>query len=116
MEKRNGVYLEIAGDLKDIAIKKKSAQDAILNCIRQNPSIRQFEIAAQLERTKQNVNRAVRKLLRDGYITRSADNRYKVVKTLWLPWRLWLLGNQVIKVANQAVNTIRLGICAAVYQ
>ncbi len=82
MEKRNGVYLEIAGDLKDIAIKKKSAQDAILNCIRQNPSIRQFEIAAQLERTKQNVNRAVRKLLRDGYITRSADNRYKVVKTL----------------------------------
>ena len=82
MEKRDGVYLEIAGDLKDIAIKKKSAQDAILNCIRQNPSIRQFEIAAQLERTKQNVNRAVRKLLRDGYITRSADNRYKVVKTL----------------------------------
>ena len=29
MEKQNGVYLEIAGDLKDMEIKKKSAQDAI---------------------------------------------------------------------------------------
>ena len=82
MEKRNGVYLEIAGDLKDKAIKKKSAQDAILDCIRQNPSIRQFEIAAQLERTKQNVNRAVRKLLRDDYIAGSVADGYKVVKTL----------------------------------
>ena len=85
MEKRNGVYLEIAGDLMDKAIKKKSAQDAILDCIRQNPSIRQFEIAAQLERTKQNVNRAVRKLLRDDYIAGSVADGYKVVKTLCLP-------------------------------
>ena len=46
MEKRNGVYFEIAGDLKDMAIKKKPARDIILNCIRQNPSIRQFKIAA----------------------------------------------------------------------
>ena len=45
-------------------IKKKSTQDTILDCIRQNPSIRQFEIAAQLESTKQNVYRAVKKWLR----------------------------------------------------
>ena len=62
----NGIYFRIVGHAKDLALSRKKAQQEVCDCIKANPNIRQFEIVQKLERSKQNVSRAVDKLIRDG--------------------------------------------------
>ena len=81
LEKVDGIYYRIVGHAKDLALSRKKAQEEICDCIKANPGIRQFEIVQKLERSKQNVNRAVRKLMRDGYITGTSNDGYTILET-----------------------------------
>ena len=81
METADGIYYRIVGHAKDLALSRKKAQEEICDCIKTNPGIRQFEIVQKLERSKQNVNRAVRKLMRDGYITGTSNYGYTIPET-----------------------------------
>ena len=66
LEKFDGIYYRIASHAKDLALSRKKAQQEVCDCIKADPNIRQFEIVQKLERSKQNVSRAVDKLIRDG--------------------------------------------------
>ena len=98
MEKNNVIFHEIVGEERVAAIKKKAAQSKILNCIKSNPGIRQVQISQHINMHKQNVNRAIKKLLKDEFIIGSVEKGYSIIENPWLPW---LLGNQ----SNQGNHT-----------
>jgi len=81
LEKVDGIYYRIAGHAKDLALSRKKAQQEVCDCIKANPNIRQFELVQKLERSKQNVSRAVGKLIRDGYITGNSNDGYTILET-----------------------------------
>jgi hypothetical protein len=80
MEKNNGIFHEIVGKEREAAIKKKAAQNKILSCIESNPGIRQFQISQHLNMHKQNVNRAIKKLLKDEFIIGSVEEGYSIIE------------------------------------
>ncbi len=81
LEKVDGIYFRIVGHAKDLALSRKKAQQEVCDCIKANPNIRQFEIVQKLERSKQNVSRAVGKLIRGGYITGNSNDGYAILET-----------------------------------
>ena len=78
MTKQDGLFI-IEGYEKEASLKRKAAQDAIYQCIKENPQIRQVEIAKKLNKHKSNISRDIKKLLRSGYIEELPGYRYSVL-------------------------------------
>ena len=80
MEKNNGIFHEIVGEQRVAAIKMKATQNKILNCMESNTGIRQVQISQHLNMHKQNVNRAIKKLLKVEFIIGSVEKGYSVIE------------------------------------
>jgi predicted transcriptional regulator len=78
MTKKDGLFI-IEGYEKEASLKRKAAQDAVYQCIKENPQIRQVEIAKKLNKHKSNISRDIKKLLRSGYIEELHGYRYSVL-------------------------------------
>ena len=78
MTKQDGLFI-IEDYEKEASLKRKAAQDAVFQCIKENPQIRQVEIAKKLNKHKSNISRDIKKLLRSGYVQELHGYRYSVV-------------------------------------
>ena len=76
LTKTNGIYFKIAGTEKEALIKGKSAQNKILEYVKDNPGVRQVDIVRALKLLETNVSRDMRKLLQDEYIIIDDKKRY----------------------------------------
>tara|TARA_B100001057_G_scaffold451020_1_gene493615 strand:- start:76 stop:1053 length:978 start_codon:yes stop_codon:yes gene_type:complete len=77
--KRNGIFYEIDGLERDRLIQRKTAQNEILECIKANSGIKQWQIVEKLNKQKQNVSRDIIKLLKTDYITGNPNDGYFAV-------------------------------------
>ena len=76
MIKKNGIFYEIDGLERDRLLQRKTAQNAIFECIKENPHIKQKEIVEKLKKPKGNVSRDITKLLKENYITGNSSEGY----------------------------------------
>ena len=76
MIKKNGIFYEIDGLERDRLLKRKTAQNEIFECIKENPHIKQKEIVEKLKKPKGNISRDITKLLKENYITGNSSEGY----------------------------------------
>ena len=76
MVKKNGIFYEIDGLERDRLLKRKSAQNEIFECIKENSHIKQKEIVEKLNKPKGNISRDITKLLKENYITGNSSEGY----------------------------------------
>lgn len=76
MVKKNGIFYEIDGLERDRLIQRKTAQNEIFECIKENPHIKQKEIVEKLNKPKGNVSRDITKLFTQNYITGNSSKGY----------------------------------------
>ena len=76
MVKQNGIFYEIDGLERDRLLKRKSAQNEIFECIKENSHIKQKEIVEKLNKPKGNISRDITKLLKENYITGNSSEGY----------------------------------------
>ena len=76
MIKKNGIFYEIDGLERDRLLQRKTTQNAIFECIKENPHIKQKEIVEKLKKPKGNVSRHITKLLKENYITGNSSEGY----------------------------------------
>ena len=81
LEKVDGIFYRVISHASVLALSRKEAQKEICDCIKANPSIKQFELVKKLKRSKQNVSRNIGKLIRDGYITGTPTDGYTILET-----------------------------------
>ena len=83
MTKQAGLFI-IEGYEKEASLKRKAAQDAVYQCIKENPQIRQVEISKKLKKHKSKISSDINKLLRSGYIQELGGYRYYVLPLITL--------------------------------
>ena len=76
MVKKNGIFYEIDGLERDRLIQRKTAQNEIFECIKENPHIKQKEIVEKLNKLKGNISRDITKLLKKDYIIGNSSEGY----------------------------------------
>ena len=79
MVKKNGIFYEIDGLERDRILRRKTAQNEIFECIKENPHIKQKEIVEKLNKHKGNVSRDITKLLKQNYITGNSSEGYLAI-------------------------------------
>mgnify|MGYP002832115790 CR=1 FL=1 len=77
--KKNGIFYEIDGLERDRLLKRKSAQNEIFECIKENSHIKQKEIVEKLNKPKGNISRDIIKLLKQNYITGNSSEGYLAI-------------------------------------
>ena len=76
MIRKNGIFYEIDGLERDRLLQRKTAQNEIFECIKENPHIKQKEIVEKLKKPKGNISRDIAKLLKENYITGNSSEGY----------------------------------------
>ena len=79
LKKKNGIFYEIDGLERDRLLQRKTAQNEIFECIKENPRIKQSEIVEKLNKHKGNVSRDITKLLKQNYITGNSSEGYLAI-------------------------------------
>ena len=71
-------YGSIDGLERDRLLQRKSAQNEIFKCSKENPHIKQKEIVEKLNKPKGDISKDITKLLKENYITGNFSEGYLV--------------------------------------